>query len=33
MLNLPIIYKALGTLLYLEALLMGRCMGLGLWFG
>lgn len=33
MLNLPIIYKALGTLLYLEALLMGCCMGLGLWFG
>ena len=33
MLNLPIIYKALGTLLYLEALLMGCCLGLGLWFG
>lgn len=33
MLNLPIIYKVLGTLLYLEALLFGVCMSLGVWYG
>lgn len=32
MLNLPIIYRALGTLLYLEAILLGVCFGLGFWF-
>lgn len=30
MLNIPIIYKALGTLLYLEAILMGVCFGTGI---
>ena len=29
MLNIPIIYKALGTLLLLEALLLGLCFGMG----
>lgn len=33
MLNLPLIYKALGTLLHLEALLMAACWGLGIWEG
>lgn len=32
MLNLPIIYRALGTLLYLEALLLFVCFGMGFWF-
>lgn len=31
MLNFPIIYKAVGTLLYLEALLITMCGGIGLW--
>lgn len=33
MLNIPIIYKALGTLLLLEALLLGLCFGMGFYFG
>lgn len=33
MLNLPIVYKALGTLLYLEALLLAACWGLGVCLG
>lgn len=33
MLNLPLIYKALGTLLYLEALLLSVCLGVGAWYG
>lgn len=33
MLNFPLVYKSLGTLLYLEALLMGVCWGLGGWQG
>lgn len=33
MLNLPLIYKALGTLLYLEAILLAVCLGLGIWQG
>ena len=32
MLNLPLIYKALGTLLQLEAFLMAICFGLGFFF-
>ena len=32
MLNIPIIYKALGTLLLLEALLLGLCFGMGFYF-
>lgn len=32
MLNLPLIYKAIGTLLQLEALLMAICLGMGFWF-
>lgn len=32
MLNIPIIYRALGTLLYIEAFLMALCFGMGLWF-
>ena len=32
MLNFPIIYKAIGTLLYLEALLLSLCMGVGLFY-
>lgn len=32
MLNLPLIYKAIGTLLQLEALLMAVCWGIGMWF-
>ena len=33
MLNLPIVYKALGTLVYLEALMLALCLGVGLAFG
>ena len=33
MLNIPIIYKALGTLLLREALLLGLCFGMGFYFG
>lgn len=33
MLNFPLIYKAIGTLLYLEALLLGACFGIGFWYG
>lgn len=33
MLNIPIIYRALGTLLYIEALLLAVCLGMGVWFG
>ncbi len=32
MLNLPLIYKALGTLLQLEALMLAACFGMGFWF-
>lgn len=32
MLNLPLISRALGTLLYLEALLLGMCLGMGFVF-
>ena len=32
MLNFPIIYKAIGTLLYLEAILLSLCMGVGLFY-
>ena len=32
MLNFPIIYKAIGTLLYLEAMLLSFCMGVGLFY-
>lgn len=33
MLNFPIIYKVLGTLLYLEALLLAASLGAGIWYG
>lgn len=33
MLNIPIIYRALGTLLYIEGILLALCLGLGCWFG
>ena len=33
MLNFPLIYKAVGTLLYLEALLLALCLGMGVWAG
>ncbi len=32
MLNIPIIYRALGTLLYIEGILLALCLGLGCWF-
>ena len=32
MLNLPLIYKVLGTLLQFEATLLALCFGMGLWF-
>lgn len=32
MLNLPLIYRAIGTLLYLEAFLLAACFGMGFWF-
>ena len=32
MLHIPIIYKVLGTLLYLLALLMSICFGMSYWF-
>ncbi len=32
MLNLPLIYKAIGTLLQLEALMLAFCFGMGFWF-
>ena len=33
MINLPIVYQALGILLYLESLLLAGCMCFGLWAG
>lgn len=33
MLNIPIIYRALGTLLYIEAFLLALCLGMGWSFG
>lgn len=32
MLNLPLIYKVLGTLLQIEAMLMAVCFGMSFWF-
>lgn len=32
MLNFPIIYKAIGTLLYLEAILLSLCLGVGVFY-
>ena len=32
MLNLPLIYKAIGTLLQLEAMLLALCFGMEFWF-